>query len=139
MNNIESIQRQIEDYRARAKLLNMPFVKRLAQKYPDADFCAYSDRTVKGQISIFQSTYEMESGEGFDISGLPDVQAHSDAYRLKKTLVSKVHRVNGRDVNVIVELNVEQRFTSEEKDLLRSLGKLQRQSSEYDTLVCGGF
>ena len=137
MSNIESIQRQIEDYRARAKLLNMPIVKRLAQKYPDADFYAYSNRTVKGQINIFQSAYEMESGEGFDISELPDVQAYSDSYKLKKTLVSKTHKVNGRDVNVIVELDVEQRFTTEEKDLLRTLGKLQRQTSEYDTLVCG--
>jgi hypothetical protein len=137
MSNIEAIQAEIANLKTRAKLLSLPVVKRLAQKYPDADFYAYSDRTVKGQINIFQSAYEMELGEGLDISELPDVQAYIDSYRLKKTLVSKVHKVNGRDVNVVVELNVEQRFTTEEKDLLRSLGKLQRQSSEYDTLVCG--
>lgn len=120
-----------------AALLGHPTVKRLAKIHPDArwGYSTYSD-TVYGSIHI-----SVHSTDPWDISALPDVQAGTLGYLLIVDAVDKPLKLRGSDTpaKVVVRIYAEQRYTEEEKDLLRRVGKLTRiteTSRSYEALTC---
>jgi hypothetical protein len=134
MSSIEAIQAQIANLKTRAKILSSPVVKKLAQKYPDAEFNAYEHFV---SIDIDLNQHKRELDPLFDISGLEGVTAGDYGYSYNKTLLERPYKIAGRTVDVRVRVCATQQFSDEEKDLLRSLGKIQTQMSKYESLVCG--
>jgi len=124
------LMQEISELKAKIKLLNDPAVKKLADLHPDATWTAsaYSN-AVRGQIHVWADDY--------DISSLEGVWTDSTSYNFAQSLVDKTYRRDGKELRVRLSIRAEQRFTDEEKEILRSIGKLQKQTSEYETLVCG--
>jgi hypothetical protein len=114
------------DQRALAAL-RTPEMQELARVNPDAAI-------LLGSNSITMAVYlSANADEGIDISGVKGVLVSSDGYEIE------VYRPLGEaaDMEVYLEVHAYQKFSAEEEELLRGIGKLQRIDSSYDALMCG--
>ena len=130
----------ISDYAQAMYALRLKKVKALIDQHPDCAVEIYQQGTAT-EITLYSRLDPSELGmPEVDIRDLATYIASWSwpeyRYEEKRTL----YRLKGRDgrdkVRVVLHLQVEQRLTGEEVALLRDLGKYQKQTSEYSTLVC---
>jgi len=131
MNNLQS---KIDQLRLEARILSAPAIRKFARVNPDAEL---SVNVFSGGRARVDARVWMRTDDSTDISSLPGVWVDSEDYNVNCSIDKGTIKVAGINVDRRLTLSVTQPLDSEEKELLRSIGKLQRVESNYETLVCG--
>jgi len=131
---MKNLQSEINELRTKARILSAPAIRKFARQNPDADI---SVSVFSGGRARVDARVWMRADTDTDISSLPDVWVDSVDYNLTKALDRGVCKVAGINVEKRLTLSVTQPLSSEERELLRSIGKFQRVENSYETLVCG--
>jgi len=130
MNNLQS---KIDNLRLEARILSAPAIRKFARQNPDADISV----SLYGTEARVDARVYLRTDGNTDISSLPDVWVDSSDYNLTRRLDRGAVKVAGINVGRRLSLVVVQPLSDDEKELLRSIGKLQRQTYDTEALVCG--
>ena len=130
MNNLQS---KIDQLRLEARILSAPSVRKFVRQNPDADISV----SLYGTEARVDARVYLRTDGDTDISGAEGVWVDSTDYNLTQRLDKGRVKVAGINVDRRLSLVVVQPLNDDEKDLLRSIGKLQRQTYDTETLVCG--
>jgi hypothetical protein len=130
MNNLQS---KIDNLRLEARILSAPAIRKFARQNPDADisvslFC-------DGRARVDARVY-LRADDSVDISGHDGVWVDSSDYNLNQHVDRGACKVTGINVDRRLVVTVVQPLRDDEKELLRSIGKLQRVENNYEALVC---
>jgi hypothetical protein len=131
MNN--NLQNEINELRTKARILSAPAIRKFARKNPDADISV----SLFGSDARVDARVYLRADDSVDISGHDGVWVDSSDYNLTQRVDKGRVKVAGVSVNRRLTLTVVQPLSDDEKELLRSIGKLQRVENSYETLVCG--
>ncbi len=124
MNKIEIL---LERFDKEYKFLNKPEVIEILKKHFDANITYYYNGFKVGiRLSI---NINLDPDDIFDIRNLAQ-----DVFNFKYYHKQAITLYEDDDGFIILEMEVKQKFTEEEKDLLRSLGKIEK--IEDEVIVC---
>ena len=104
----------------------------LVNKNPD---CAIA--VGKHSLTIeLHAWYQVDTDDPLlDLVDISDSADHADYEGYCVRVQEPLGEIHG--VSISRRIYVDQRYTSEERELLRSMGRLQQQTHTSDTLVCG--
>ncbi len=131
MNQLPTLQRDLERAKAKVLALSNPYTQHLLEAYPDYWLNSTIDLAKEQCVILLERTTYITPGSPEDISSIAD-ETNCKSYYMQITSIlyqARKWRVELRDTYL-------QEFDSDELDLLRSIGKIQTQFSEYETLVC---
>ena len=129
-----NLQNEIDELRTKARILSAPAIRKFARQNPDAEL---SVNVFSGGRARVDARVWMRADTSTDISSLPDVWVDSEDYNVNCSINKGAIKVAGISVDRRLTLSVTQPLSDDEKELLRSLGKIQRIENTYETVVCG--
>ena len=129
---VDSILSILEIGTRQLRALQSREFKELVARNPD---CDVSVSRYAPTIELYSWAQIEPNSELFDLVDISDISDSADYEGYCVRVQEPLGQIHG--VRISRRISVDQRYTSEERELLRSMGRLQQQTHTSDTLVCG--
>lgn len=131
MNILDQANEDLQKSKARVNALSSPITRQILAEHPDYWLHVRYNYETKQTILSLEKNHHITPGSEGDISETADDTNGMCYYSISRTILYRA-----RTWHIERYHTYSQKFTKEELEILRAIGKIQTYISTYDSLTC---